>query len=117
MVIVTVERDSGGRFAVLSATGHADWDSAGSDVVCAAVSAILQAAWLGLERVAGVAVKGTKSEGNLVLRWPEGARAQGALMAIVGTAEVAIERIAEQFPDHVRLARETEPPLPKQGRP
>src|SRR5581483_6686295 len=98
-------------------SGHAGWEESGSDIVCAAVSAILQAAWMGLERVAGVPVQGMKSEGDLILRWPEEARSSERLEAIVGTAEVAIERISEQFPGHVRLARETEPPLPKQGRP
>lgn len=117
MVTVTVRRDDRGRPASLSATGHAGWADAGEDVVCAAVSAILQAAWLGLEQVAKVPVDGHKGGGNLSLRWPIEVRDSGALGTIVDTTEVSIARIAEQYPQHVGLARETEPPLPKQGRP
>ena len=107
MVHVTVRRDSRQRLSSLFATGHAGWADSGKDVVCAAVSAILQAAWLGLERVAKVPVDGKKGDGELSLRWPQAARENPALAAIVETAEVAVAEIAEQYPEHVRLSRET----------
>jgi uncharacterized protein len=109
MLEVIVRRDGRQRLSSLFADGHADWAEEGTDLVCAAVSAILQAAWLGLDEVAHVSVKGSKTKGRLSLRWPEPARDDPAVMAIVGTAERAVEAIAKQFPANVRLVRETEP--------
>lgn len=114
MVTVVVRRDAHGRLASLSADGHADWSAPRGgadefDLVCAAVSAVLQAAWLGLTDVARVAVRADKADGRLSLRWPEEMRSDPAVAAIVGTAEQAIEALAAQFPAHVAFARETEP--------
>jgi uncharacterized protein len=108
VVAVTVRRDARGRLSSLYVRGHADFADAGQDIVCAAVSAIVQAAWLGLEQVARVAPTGTSGDGTLSLRWPSGARGGAALEAIVATAELAVEQLAKQYPDHVNLARETE---------
>ena len=91
------------------ADGHAGWADAGEDVVCAAVSAILQAAWLGLTEVAKIDVAAERAGGSLTLAWPEPSRDDPALRATVGTAEVSIAALAGQFPDHVRFSIETEP--------
>jgi uncharacterized protein len=109
VVEVEVRRDSRQRLSSLFASGHAGWADAGQDVVCAAVSAILQAAWLGLAEVANVPLEAHKEEGNLTLRWPKFARDDRALQAIVGTAERSIDALARQYPEHVRLRRQTEP--------
>jgi uncharacterized protein YsxB (DUF464 family) len=113
VVKVVVRRDAAGRLASLRADGHADWASQSGDgeydLVCAAVSAILQAAWLGLTDVAGIAVSADRSGGRLRLNWAADARDLPAVAAIAGTAERAIEALAVQFPAHVALGRETEP--------
>jgi uncharacterized protein len=112
VVHVTVRRDGRGRLSSLSAEGHTEWAEHGRDVVCAAVSALLQAAWLGLQEVANVDVDGKRTEGRLVLRWPEAARDDRATQAIVATMEAAVAHLAAQYPDHVRLTRETESRAP-----
>lgn len=104
-----MRRDSLQRLSSLFAYGHAGWADEGTDVVCAAVAAILQAARLGLSEVAHVPLEVSQEKGRLSLRWPEPARNDAAVAAIVGTAERAVEQIARQYPDHVRLRRETEP--------
>ena len=109
MVDVVFRRDSRQRLSALFASGHAGWADAGEDIVCAAVAAILQAAWLGLSDVAGVPVDAEKAEGTLSLRWPEGARDDAAVHAIAATAERSIEVLAGQYPAHVAVRRETEP--------
>jgi len=105
MVTVTIEEDSQGRLSSFVATGHAGWADKGNDVVCAAVSALLQAAWLGLTEVAKVKVDGARSEGELRLRWPEEVRDRADVKAIVETAQRSIETIALQYPDHVQTER------------
>jgi uncharacterized protein YsxB (DUF464 family) len=103
LVEVRVRKDSRNRLSSFYAAGHAGWADSGQDVVCAAVSALLQAAWLGLEEVAKVEVEGSRAKGRLELSWPEAAREDPAVAAIVATAQLAIERIATQYPSHVRV--------------
>ena len=106
---MTFCRDSQNRLSSVFAEGHAGWADPGQDVVCAAASAILQAAWLGLAEHAGIEVEGERTGGRLAMRWPAGARERADVRAIVATAELSIAQIARQFPDHVRAVRAKEP--------
>ncbi|GAC1531123.1 MAG: ribosomal-processing cysteine protease Prp [Vulcanimicrobiaceae bacterium] len=106
MVELHVREDGRQRLSSFFATGHAGWAESGEDVVCAAVSAILQAAWLGLAEIARVDVVASREDGRLEVTWPENVRADAGVRAIVGTAALSVERIALQYPDHVRVIRE-----------
>jgi uncharacterized protein YsxB (DUF464 family) len=108
MVEVRFRRDRQGRLSSIEAGGHAGWAEEGSDVVCAAVSALLQAAWLGLTDHAHVAVEATRSKGDLQLRWPAEVRDRADVVAIAATAELAVAQIARQYGDHVRYHAENE---------
>jgi uncharacterized protein YsxB (DUF464 family) len=108
MLDVTFSRDSRNRLSSVFADGHADWAEHGRDIVCAAVSAILQAARLGLEEHAGVAVDAHQEGGLMRLRWPEAVRDDPRVVAIVTTAELATAKIAEQYPQHVAIHRNRE---------
>jgi uncharacterized protein YsxB (DUF464 family) len=109
MLEVTFYRDSRQRLSSVFALGHAGFADAGEDIVCAAVSAILQAARLGLEAHARVPLEVTQNSGELQMRWPESARDNAALVAIVTTAELSTEQIARQYPTHVRFSRALDP--------
>ncbi|HUZ49221.1 MAG TPA: ribosomal-processing cysteine protease Prp [Candidatus Dormibacteraeota bacterium] len=109
MLAVTFCRDSRNRLSSVFATGHAGFAEHGEDIVCAAVSAILQAARLGLEAHARVQLEASQSSGELRLVWPEAARDDAAVRAIVATAELSVEQIAAQYPTHVRFHRKTDP--------
>ncbi len=56
MTTVEVKRSSG-HIVSLSADGHTGYGVEGEDIVCAALSSIIQTALLGLMQVAGVDVK------------------------------------------------------------
>jgi uncharacterized protein YsxB (DUF464 family) len=109
MLEVRFRRDSRQRLSSVFASGHAETAPHGEDIVCAAVSALLQAAWVGLTDVAGVAVEGRRASGDLEMRWPEDVRDRVDVKAIVATAELAITQIAQQEPSAVRVVRENEP--------
>ena len=109
MVTVTFRRDSRNRLSSVFAEGHAGWADPGEDVVCAAASAILQAAWLGLAEHARVDVDGERTGGRLAMRWPEAARDRDDVRAIVATAELSIAQIARQFPKNVAVRSAKEP--------
>jgi hypothetical protein len=104
MLEVSFLRDDRGRLAAVRAFGHADFAVAGEDVVCAGVSAILQAARLGLEEHVKIPLEAIQQSGELEMAWPSGVRDDPAVVAIVETAELAVRQIAEQFPQHVRIA-------------
>jgi uncharacterized protein YsxB (DUF464 family) len=105
---VTFSRDSRQRLSSVFATGHAEFADRGEDIVCAAVSAILQAARLGLEAHAGLALDVHQSSGILRIDVPQADRDREDVRAILATAELAIVQIASQFPDHVTVSREGE---------
>jgi uncharacterized protein len=103
MLEVTFARDDRGRFCAILARGHADFAAHGSDIVCAAVSAILQAARLGLVEYARADVTVRQEPGRLELRWLEDQRDFESVRAIATTAALAVEQIARRYPKHVRL--------------
>ncbi len=106
MLNVVFHRDSRNRLSSVFAEGHAESGPHGEDIVCAAVSAILQAARLGLEDHVKVALEVSQEPGNLSMSWPESARENVALIAIVATAELSVMQIARQYPAHVNAGVE-----------
>jgi uncharacterized protein len=108
VVDVRFRRDSQDRLSSVFSSGHAEHGDHGEDIACAAVSALLQAAWVGLTDVAGVEVSGHRRGGDLLMRWPEAARDRADVHAIVATAELAIEQIAKQYRTNVTFVRESE---------
>jgi uncharacterized protein YsxB (DUF464 family) len=115
MIVVTFRRDGRGRLSSVVSRGHADQGPHGADIACAAVSALLQAAWAGLTDVAGVPVEGHRREGDLAMRWPPAARERADVHAIVATAELAIGQIAKQYRGAVRAERANEPDEQPEG--
>lgn len=109
MLEVRIREDGSQRAVSFFAEGHAGWAEEGTDVVCAAVSTVLQAAWLGLEEHAKVTVKSSRRSGRLELHWPADSCEREDVRAIVATASLSLECIAKQYPNHVRFAREQEP--------
>lgn len=108
MVEVTFYRDGRERLSRFFASGHVEIPESSSDeysLVCAAVSAILQAARAGLEEHAKVDTAATMASGNLDVTIPESERDDRAVAAIVATAEIAVGQIAKQYPQHVRVTR------------
>jgi uncharacterized protein len=105
MLEVTFFRDDRNRFAGFAARGHAGFAAHGEDIICAAVSAILQAARLGLHEYARVDVASRQAPGELRLEWRAEDSESESVRAIVTTAELAIGEIARRFPSHVSLKR------------
>jgi uncharacterized protein YsxB (DUF464 family) len=104
VVEVVFYRDSRKRLSSIFASGHADYAVDADDLVCAAVSAILQAARLGLERHARITLAARQQHGVLDLRWAAADRDDPRVRAIAATAELAIAELARQYPEHVRCS-------------
>lgn len=112
MLDVVFRRDSLDRLSSVFSSGHVEIAESSSDefsLVCAAVSAILQAARLGLEAHVKLPLDVTQRSGELSMRWPARTRDDERVSAIVETARLAVEQIARQYPQHVRALEEREP--------
>ena len=107
MIKVTFYRDSFNRLSSFIADGHADFAEFGDDIVCSAVSAVLQAARLGLEMYVRVQLDLEQRPGFIRITWPENRRNDVAINAIVETARMSVEQIARQFPENVECNIET----------
>ena len=113
MLEVTFFRDGDSRFAGFAARGHADFSEYGQDIVCAAVSAILQAARLGLEHYGGGEIQATQEPGSMRLLVGEGARDNESIAAIGTTADLAATQVARRFGAHVSIVHEAIEPTAK----
>jgi uncharacterized protein len=101
MLEVTFFRDSRQRLSSIFARGHAEFADHGEDLVCAAVSAILQSARLGLEQHERVDLGAAQKSGLFHIHVPAEARDREGVVAILATAHLSIRQLAAQFPDHV----------------
>jgi uncharacterized protein YsxB (DUF464 family) len=111
MLEVIFRRDSRNRLSSVFASGHVEIPETSADeysLVCAAVSAILQAARLGLEAHVKIPLDAGQQRGELSMRWPQSARDDERVLAILETARLSVEQIASQYPQHVRVLTETE---------
>jgi uncharacterized protein YsxB (DUF464 family) len=112
MLDVVFRRDSRNRLSSVFAGGHVEITETSADeysLVCAAVSAILQAARLGLEAHVKVPLDASQQSGELSMRWPQSARDDERVVAILETARLSVQQIASQYPQHVSVRQETEP--------
>ena len=108
MLEVRFRKDSRRRLSSILAAGHAEAGVAGDDLVCAAASAVLQAAELGLTSYAALEGVVRRADGRMSFAIPEAARDREDIQAIVATAELAIAQLAWQFPVNVRIVHEDE---------
>lgn len=103
MLIVTFYRDGRNRPSSISARGHVEYAIETDDMICAAASAILAAVRLGLERYVHLNLDARQKPFRI--SWPEAARDNEAVRAIVATAELSVEQLARQYPEHISVSR------------
>ena len=112
MLEIVFSRDSLNRLSSVFAAGHVEIAETSSDeysLVCAAASAILQAARLGLEAYVELPLEVRQQSGEMTMRWPAGMRSDERVEAIAETARLAVEQIARQYPQHISVRTQPEP--------
>jgi len=87
----------------IEAYGHAEWDALGRDLLCAAVSVLLQSLLLACEEVLHVPLESEQRSGYLRLRWSLEEAQRVDLSAVVATIERSLAVLARQYPKHLRL--------------
>lgn len=71
MIRAVIDRASSGEIIGFEVSGHSGYAEVGKDIVCAAVSAIVQTAILGLTDVVGIEVVYHQRSGKARCRLPE----------------------------------------------
>ncbi|MEW6619156.1 MAG: ribosomal-processing cysteine protease Prp [bacterium] len=105
MVIVTVTRNPEGKIVGFSGTGHADFAKAGEDIVCAAVSALLQSTIKGLQEYVGINLEISKEKGSLEVRIKkiEQKFLQLPTDAILETLVLGLKAIEKEYRKYMKL--------------
>ena len=91
----------------IESRGHSGFAPAGRDIVCAAVSAIMQAVILGLEDIAqvhGLTVEADERVPLIRLTWPSLEHERISLLT--DTAAASLKQIALENPKHVKILTE-----------
>ncbi|MDR0696743.1 MAG: ribosomal-processing cysteine protease Prp [Christensenellaceae bacterium] len=103
MTIIRAYRDNGRIFRV-DANGHAGYVSNGPDVVCAAVSTLVQGSLLGLIEIAKVSVSQIYKDGQLTFTiLDSNISTRHSADIILETMCVALRDIEKDYPAHVKL--------------
>ena len=104
MTKVTVTR-KGGKIVALDCDGHTGYGVEGEDIVCAALSSVVQTAVLGLMGVAGINAKLKRGDGTLSLKLPEGLsdEARHDADTILETMLLGVADLYEGYSDFIEL--------------
>lgn len=96
-----------GKFAAVSCEGHTGYAEEGSDIVCAAVSSVVQTAVLGLMQVAGIGVdyKVDEERGYLSAEIPASVTERQSHDAdvILKTACLGVSDLYGEYSDFINL--------------
>ena len=106
MTNVTIEK-KGNSIKKITCDGHTGYGVEGEDIVCAALSSIVQTALMGVLMVAGVNAKTQRNDeqGYLMIEVPEGLSAvqQRDVDTILNTMLLGISDLNEGFSDFIEL--------------
>ncbi len=98
--------DSTGRLCGFDAVGHAGDMPEGENIVCAAISAILQTAYLGFTQVLGQKVDWQADEQTAHMRCIVSGDKPEMVDCILKTAQAGLADIAGQYPKCLTIAHE-----------
>jgi uncharacterized protein YsxB (DUF464 family) len=99
--VVTVKTSEGDIFEITS-EGHAGYDAKGYDIVCAAISVLMQCLWIGMEevlRVENLRCIREPETPKISLRWDPKTPETGTIARAVARS---LEEIAKAYPGYVR---------------
>lgn len=105
MVSFSIKRDRNNRINGFTCSGHADYSEKGTDIVCAAVSALTQSAILALERLVGVklALKADSKTGLIDCSWDNYPDIIEQSELVIRMVALGLIEIQKQYPDHLKV--------------
>ena len=95
----------GGKITKFEAAGHSGYAEEGSDIVCSAISILLQTAAAGLEEVAGVSVESSALEGSFTCRLSEPISGEDRVKAdmILETMLLGLQAIQQNYGKYLKI--------------
>jgi uncharacterized protein YsxB (DUF464 family) len=103
VVRVEVYTDTAGKIHGFAAKGHSGFAPHGQDIVCAAVSVLLQTAILGLEEVAGIVPQTKIADGQLECYLTLEQAGRPEVGVIMRTMLVGLKAIEAEYGDYVSV--------------
>ncbi|MGI6538896.1 MAG: ribosomal-processing cysteine protease Prp [Caldicoprobacterales bacterium] len=105
MIEVSFRTDPEGLIREFKVSGHAGYDEPGKDIVCAAVSAVVQTAVIGLTDVAGIRIKPVQRKGLAECRLPENLEEEQRKSAdiILKTMMAGLQSIKLGYPSRISI--------------
>ncbi|MGE5329375.1 MAG: ribosomal-processing cysteine protease Prp [Deltaproteobacteria bacterium] len=108
MIVVSIKRSKDGTIKDFAIDGHAGFDKAGKDIVCAGVSAVSGTAIIGLERLLDInpVITIDSEKGYLKCSIPDDISAEKSEYAqvILETMVLGIRDISEKYKKFIRLS-------------
>ncbi|MEW6097101.1 MAG: ribosomal-processing cysteine protease Prp [bacterium] len=110
MVIVTITRSEEGKIVQFEGLGHADFAKSGEDIVCAAVSALLQSTIRGLKEYVKIKLDINKKKGYLKVRIREIKQESIQLLtdAVLETLVLGLKAIEKEYKKYMKLIERRE---------
>lgn len=102
MTRVSFKRDKKGDIIRLQVKGHAAFDEAGLDIICAGVSGIVFTAVKGIREYLKIKGKFTRKKGFMVFEIPA-EKISGQCQAIMETALLGLKELSEKYPEHLSV--------------
>ncbi|SJZ93001.1 ribosomal-processing cysteine protease Prp [Selenihalanaerobacter shriftii] len=103
MVTVTINRNDYGEINYFCSSGHAHFDEYGSDIVCAAVSAILQTAVFGIIENLGLEDILVKTEDGWLICDLEDYSSNDDVKLILEVMVTGLMKTEESYPDNLKV--------------
>ena len=103
---VTVTRTRAGTISSITTEGHSGYAANGEDIVCASVSSLMQALWVGFEEILKVPDLRTERDGaipRMRLAWDPDIHGTQLLARTIARS---LETIGESYPDYVEYREE-----------
>ncbi|NMB24766.1 MAG: ribosomal-processing cysteine protease Prp [Firmicutes bacterium] len=104
MVNIRIYRDTAGEIHRFAAKGHTGFAPHGEDIVCAAVSVLLQTAILGLEELAKAELSVEMSDGSLECRILAGKGNGIVTSTILNTMLLGLQAIETDYGDFIEVS-------------
>ena len=101
-VCVTVARNRAGTISSIAAEGHSGYAESGKDIVCASVSSLMQALWIGLDEILKVGNLRTERDREIPrmgLAWDSD---NPGTQVLARTIARSLESLGESYPGHVK---------------
>ncbi len=107
MIRIAFYRGEADGFCGFSAEGHAGFADYGEDIVCSAISALCQTAYLGVQEVAGAKNDthiGESGDMRLMLLDPAESVSWANAQIVLHTLRRGLDAIANEYPDHITIS-------------